>query len=1751
MDIMLEFTTNLARFSADMGRTADAVEASYKKIDGSINDSLKQIANQSKKTTDTLEKNFDKAFKDVENKAKKLGKGFNDAINVAFGAAAIGGVAGVGKAALAAADEFNVLQQRIKTATKATGDYKAVSDALYNLSVKTGTNFKATVDVYQGLARQAKELGASNADIVKLTGTMQKLGVIGGSSAESMKAGLTQFAQAMAGGTVRAEEFNSIVENMPEVAARMAKGFGVSQGQLRQMMLDSKLTAKDVFNVLLKQSAEVDAEFGKMPKTLERSKNAFGLAFGSAASELDKTTHATQTLAGALDAIATMLPKLVGLFQNLQKATGFMTNRVTLSDDPGSQLPGGFNPFKMLGMGRYSKPLPAASAMVGRPVYPTREEWIKQNKIDTASWTESKEGDPLSGVSTKTQGAAASTADAVDKKYAKILEKAKSITGHLQGQVDALKLKLGKQSELIPKVEAEAKLAKLGDLSAKDRLKYATEINKLAAEYAALKKQEVVAKETEKANDALDAYRQKNLALKEQIESQKKIGDNLRTEKKLGDLANLPLADRKRFLAQLKVLEEERAKLEHEKAVGDEREKLQDVLDNLKKQNEEMTAKNKHQEELKPIIEAEAKIRDLVKVGLGENLDLQKQITDEAKKQSELIKEHKHEEALKALKSMTEQYDKQNSALLAKLQGQEDYLPLLLEEQKIREDMNLSDSEKASGIQGLRDRFQQTQRLTQALEDQKRTVEDIKGANASYKEKLAALDAALQQGRVNHKQYTDSVRDLYREQLKTETSADKFAKTLTNGLSQAITSGKSFKQVLVDMGKQLAVLAAQELLLKPLTNGIANLGNRLFGTGKYTPNPFGGGAGMSNGGMLAGGMGGASGLMSSSGMGGLGAAGMLGAGGLAAGLGGLSLGGGGGGGFSGGGSGGGGSSGGGGGGSVNGVSIASMAQAYDRLYRTNKDVYGNPLQDFDYYTSMNDGPELLGLGKNFNPRLAGGVTPAMTAFGQSGLADLFGFGTGGGGMGGLGLGSLGMLGGLGGLGLLGSLGGMFGGGSRMGGGLSGMFGGMFGGLGSLFGGLGSGFNNLFGGMFNGINLGQYNAMKQNYNKLQWGFDVNGGHLMPFDYYTKLGSQGAALLGVNQQNSGGFMNALGGLGRLFGFQGFATGGNASSSKPFLAGEQGTELIVPSSDMHIFNATDTSRIQSAVMQAMGGSMLNAGAMLSGSPGSSDDMNVTDVLTQDQIGKLKQYYELGQTGMQNNGAYQQNNLDRQEWVRNNIDKPYMQYDQEIRSVITQAIRTGNANQLRNATSAELNHWGAIQAGQIAAGNFGPMGSPMNARTTTLPDGDMWEEILKGYRKDGIFVSDSLMSFARFHDGWSRIQLGNRPDQPLTAAQGASMSMGFGMRSTTSFGDGTGGAASAVVGATDAANAWGTYYDQGGGYERDWGGAEGWNKNLRNQEAIDRLKSGKGSGNYVGPSQSYLDNIKTWSKQPNNLWYDKDGNLYRLDNLDPSFSNKQGDTYTNIGAPDGKYYNWNWGREQTAKTASGAAATAVGAGMATSSPNVKNTGIPVQNTIPYGQNPYGLPPFLSPVGDTGAYPLPDVMRGENNINKPTFDPVTRTWSDDMKDAAYYQKFYDAGYGGKVKLGNMNGWNDNVASNPRLKSGRTGTWDMDGPAMFSGSLPSKKFGWGGRPGDDAPVVVGDRGPELFWPDKLGSIVPSDKSKQLMSSGDVIINFENKTGVPMAQPQVERGLDGSIGVILNAVQAAGVGGGTSKKVTKR
>lgn len=199
------------------------------------------------------------------------------------------------------ADQTNLLHSRVSRLAGDLPDVTYAWNALLETANESGASMSDTVKLWESLDQSVK---ATDAQIITLTATLQKLGKIGGASSEEMGNSLRQLSQSFAGGVVRAEEFNSVLEQTPEIWRRVATAQDISLGELRTKMLEGKLTADEVFNSLMSQVDSVNADFEKMPRTIEQASQALSNNFAGAVAALDNQIGTSKFLSKMLDALA-------------------------------------------------------------------------------------------------------------------------------------------------------------------------------------------------------------------------------------------------------------------------------------------------------------------------------------------------------------------------------------------------------------------------------------------------------------------------------------------------------------------------------------------------------------------------------------------------------------------------------------------------------------------------------------------------------------------------------------------------------------------------------------------------------------------------------------------------------------------------------------------------------------------------------------------------------------------------------------------------------------------------------------------------------------------------------------------------------------------------------------------------------------------------------------------------------------------------------------------------------------------------------------------------------------------------------------------------------------------------------------------------------------------------------------------------------------------------------------------------------
>jgi tape measure domain-containing protein len=306
---------------------------------------------QVNKSLDGLQAGFGKTDKAAQTSSKSmgaLGKSMSTAGGEAskFGSALTplaGAIAGIISVQALVnlqklSEQFTLLESRVKRLSASAADARTNYAALVQISSAGGSDLTTTIKLWESLTASLTSLGVTRDQVLSLTDTLQKIGKIGGSSAEEISSALRQFSQAVAGGTLRAEEFNSIIEQMPELGRKIADGLGIPFNELRQQMLDGKLTIDRVLVAIQEQTGKVNAEFKNVPRSAADAGNSIVNAMGVAISKIDQATGASVALAKALDAVAKGIRLSSGQLDDQQQLAKLVTERAAAEQQYATQV---------------------------------------------------------------------------------------------------------------------------------------------------------------------------------------------------------------------------------------------------------------------------------------------------------------------------------------------------------------------------------------------------------------------------------------------------------------------------------------------------------------------------------------------------------------------------------------------------------------------------------------------------------------------------------------------------------------------------------------------------------------------------------------------------------------------------------------------------------------------------------------------------------------------------------------------------------------------------------------------------------------------------------------------------------------------------------------------------------------------------------------------------------------------------------------------------------------------------------------------------------------------------------------------------------------------------------------------------------------------------------------------------------------------------------------------------------------------
>lgn len=188
---------------------------------------------------------------------------------------------------MAASGEYSSIQARLQLVTGSQEKAVALNRAIYESALRARGSYSQMADSVSKIAMTAKEAFPDASAVAPFVEGIQKLFVIGGTDAAHQGDAMLQLTQALGSGKLQGDEFRSIAEAAPLIEQMVAKQMRVTQGELKALSSEGKITADVIRDAIMNNMDEINAQFDQMPKKWSdiwnevgtRSYNAFAPVF--------------------------------------------------------------------------------------------------------------------------------------------------------------------------------------------------------------------------------------------------------------------------------------------------------------------------------------------------------------------------------------------------------------------------------------------------------------------------------------------------------------------------------------------------------------------------------------------------------------------------------------------------------------------------------------------------------------------------------------------------------------------------------------------------------------------------------------------------------------------------------------------------------------------------------------------------------------------------------------------------------------------------------------------------------------------------------------------------------------------------------------------------------------------------------------------------------------------------------------------------------------------------------------------------------------------------------------------------------------------------------------------------------------------------------------------------------------------------------------------------------------------------------
>lgn len=177
--------------------------------------------------------------------------------------------------ALNLSDQLTSTTARLNLMNDGLQTTQDLQNMIYLSAERARGSYQATADAVSKLGLMAGDAFGSSEEIIAFMEQVNKQFTIAGTEAAGIDAAMLQLTQAMGSGVLRGEEYNSILEQAPNIIQAIADYMEVPKGQLKDMAAEGQITADIVKAAMFAAADDTNAKFEQMPKTFSQIWTSF------------------------------------------------------------------------------------------------------------------------------------------------------------------------------------------------------------------------------------------------------------------------------------------------------------------------------------------------------------------------------------------------------------------------------------------------------------------------------------------------------------------------------------------------------------------------------------------------------------------------------------------------------------------------------------------------------------------------------------------------------------------------------------------------------------------------------------------------------------------------------------------------------------------------------------------------------------------------------------------------------------------------------------------------------------------------------------------------------------------------------------------------------------------------------------------------------------------------------------------------------------------------------------------------------------------------------------------------------------------------------------------------------------------------------------------------------------------------------------------------------------------------------------